>query len=31
MQAIEPEVSKHIGSVKTYQNAVLTVAKSLEL
>lgn len=31
MQAIEPEISKHLGSVKAYQSAVLTVAKSLEL
>jgi hypothetical protein len=31
LQAIEPELSKHLGSVKAYQNAVSTVAKSLDL
>lgn len=31
LQAIEPELSKHLGSVKAYSQAVLTVAKSLEL
>jgi hypothetical protein len=30
MQTIEPEIMKHLGSVKAYQGAVSAVAKSLE-
>jgi hypothetical protein len=30
MKAIEPEIMKHLGSVKSYQGAVLAVATSLE-